>query len=405
MPDPQNRILLLDDDPAILRAYTKVLTSHGWNVETAPDGAQAIQKLRGLSFGAIVSDVSMPQMGGLDFLRIVREHDLDVPVILMTGQPELDSAMRAVEYGAFRYLLKPIDAEVLDETVRCAVRLHEMARLKREALETVGVERGRLGDRAGLEARFAMALNLFWMAYQPIVSVRQRSVFGYEALLRCYEPTLPTPGEVLNAAERLGRVHDLGRAIRARVATEADNSPEGVKTFVNLHALDLNDEKLYATDSSFARMATRSVLEITERVSLDGVKDVVSRVKRLRAMGFQIAVDDLGAGYAGLSSYSQLEPDIAKIDMSLVRDIDSSPRKQSIVRSMKKLCDELGTVVVAEGVETRAECNVLVELGCDLLQGYLFAKPDRGFPPPQWPEEIGGQSEPLLREVGAPAAS
>jgi EAL domain-containing protein (putative c-di-GMP-specific phosphodiesterase class I) len=403
MPDSQNRILLVDDDSAVLRAYTKVLTSHGWNVEVASDGTQAIQKLGGAKFGAIVSDVSMPQMGGLDFLRVVREHDLDVPVILMTGQPELDSAIRAVEYGAFRYLLKPIEAELLDETVRCAVRLHEMARLKRQALETVGVERGRLGDRAGLEARFSMALNLFWMAYQPIVSPRQRSVFGYEALLRCYEPTLPTPGEVLNAAERLGRVHDLGRAIRARVATESDTSPDGVKIFINLHALDLNDEKLYATDSSLARIATRTVLEVTERVSLDGVKDVVSRVKRLRAMGFQIAVDDLGAGYAGLSSYSQLEPDIAKIDMSLVRDIDTSPRKQSIVRSMKKLCDELGTLVVAEGVETVGESDVLTGLGCDLLQGYLFAKPERGFPAPQWSDQTGGQSEPAPRPTGAPA--
>jgi EAL domain-containing protein (putative c-di-GMP-specific phosphodiesterase class I) len=397
MPDPQNRILLVDDDAAVLRAYTKVLTSRGWNVEAAGDGTQAVEKLRGAPFGAIVSDVSMPQMGGLDFLRVVREHDLDVPVILMTGQPELDSAIRAVEYGAFRYLVKPIEPELLDGTVRRAVRLHEMARLKREALEAVGVERGRLGDRAGLEARFAMALNLFWMAYQPIVSLRERSVFGYEALLRCYEPTLPTPGEVLNAAERLGRVHDLGRAIRARVSTEADKAPDSVMIFINLHALDLNDEKLYEADSSLARIATRTVLEVTERVSLDGVKNVVSRVKRLRAMGFQIAVDDLGAGYAGLSSYSQLEPDIAKIDMSLVRDIDSSPRKQSIVRSMKKLCDELGTLVVAEGVETPAECHVLTELGCDLLQGYVFAKPERGFPVPQWPGEVGTQGDSASR--------
>src|SRR5580700_6632213 len=73
MPDARNRILLVDDDPTVLRAYTKVLTSHGWKVEAAPDGKQAIEHLRGAPFGAIVSDVSMPQMGGLDFLRVVRE--------------------------------------------------------------------------------------------------------------------------------------------------------------------------------------------------------------------------------------------------------------------------------------------------------------------------------------------
>jgi EAL domain-containing protein (putative c-di-GMP-specific phosphodiesterase class I) len=95
-------------------------------------------------------------------------------------------------------------------------------------------------------------------------------------------------------------------------------------------------------------------------------------------------VDDLGAGYAGLSSFSQLEPDIAKIDMSLVRGIDSDARKQSIVRSMTRLCDELGTLVVVEGVETTAERDTLVDLGCDLLQGFLFAKPERGFRLPVW---------------------
>ena len=125
-------------------------------------------------------------------------------------------------------------------------------------------------------------------------------------------------------------------------------------------------------------------MEVTERVSLDGVRNVVSRVGKLRAMGFKIAVDDLGAGYAGLTSYSQLEPDIAKIDISLVRDIDSASRKQRIVRSMKTLCDELDTLVVAEGVETAAERDTLAGLGCDLLQGFLFAKPNRDFQAPQW---------------------
>jgi len=101
-------------------------------------------------------------------------------------------------------------------------------------------------------------------------------------------------------------------------------------------------------------------------------------------MGFRIAVDDLGAGYAGLTSFTQLEPEIAKLDMSLVRGIDADPRRQSIVLSMKRLCDELDIAVVAEGVETVGERDALAELGCHLLQGYLFAKPAEGFMMPQW---------------------
>jgi EAL domain-containing protein (putative c-di-GMP-specific phosphodiesterase class I)/ActR/RegA family two-component response regulator len=383
-PSARRRILLVDDDPSVQRAYCIALFRSGWDVTAETDAKEAILRLGAGTFEAIVSDIAMPTISGLEFLKVVREYDLDVPVILMTGAPDLDSAVRAVEFGAFRYLQKPVSTRLLDETLLSAVRLHDLARLKRRALEIVGSEGGRIGDLAGLEARFAAALKQLYVVFQPIVSLRERRAIGYEALVRSGEPTLPSPANVLQAAERLGRVHDLGRAIRASVSKAAESAPAGVKLFVNLHPLDLNDEDLYAVDSRLAKIASRVVLEITERASLDGVKDVVAQVKRLRAIGFQIAVDDLGAGYAGLTSYSQLEPEIAKIDMSLVRGVDSDARKRSIVGAMTKLCDELGTMVVAEGVETPGERDTLAKVGCDLLQGYLFAKPDRGFPLPCW---------------------
>jgi EAL domain-containing protein (putative c-di-GMP-specific phosphodiesterase class I) len=153
---------------------------------------------------------------------------------------------------------------------------------------------------------------------------------------------------------------------------------------VNLHSADLNDEELFSEGAPLSKMAARVVLEVTERASLYGVKNVATCVARLKALGFQIAIDDLGAGYAGLTSFTQLEPKIAKLDMSLVRGVDADSRRQAIIGSMKKLCDELGMLVVAEGVETAAERDVLADLGCDLLQGYLFARPGRGFGAPRW---------------------
>jgi EAL domain-containing protein (putative c-di-GMP-specific phosphodiesterase class I) len=131
-------------------------------------------------------------------------------------------------------------------------------------------------------------------------------------------------------------------------------------------------------------LADRVVLEITERASLDGVDDARNKVARLRKMGFRIAVDDLGAGYAGLTSFATLEPEFVKLDMTLVRGIDQSPTKQKLVRSVSGLCKELGMMVVGEGVETRAERDILVGCGCDLLQGYLIARPDRPFPGYSW---------------------
>jgi EAL domain-containing protein (putative c-di-GMP-specific phosphodiesterase class I) len=152
-----------------------------------------------------------------------------------------------------------------------------------------------------------------------------------------------------------------------------------MKVFINLHSLDLNDEELYSITSPLSLVANQIVLEVTERASLVGVRGLSDRVLRLREIGFQIAVDDLGAGYAGLNSFTQLNPEIIKLDMSLIRGVDRDPKKQSVIRSMAKLSKELGMISVAEGVETKNERDMIQQLGCDLLQGYLFAKPSRGF--------------------------
>jgi CheY-like chemotaxis protein len=190
---------------------------------------------------AIISDISMPEMTGLEFLRLVRRHDLDVPVILVTAQPDVKTAIEAVEHGAFRYLLKPVALAVLIEGVGYAVRLHRMARVKREAFE-MGERQGRwLGDRAGLEGRFQRALDQLWIAYQRIVVGNSPQVFGYEALARSAESGFETPAELFAVADQLGRLHDLGRAIRSRVAEDAERAPGGCLLFVNVHAEDLND--------------------------------------------------------------------------------------------------------------------------------------------------------------------
>jgi EAL domain-containing protein (putative c-di-GMP-specific phosphodiesterase class I)/CheY-like chemotaxis protein len=378
------RLLLVDDDAAVLKAYEKALARPGTTVTTARNGKEAVECVKAGPFDVIVSDISMPEMTGLEFLRAIRAYNIDVPVILMTGAPDLESAARAVEYGAFRYLTKPVAAPLLIETVERAARLHKLASVKRAALDLPGTDGGRLGERAALDVRFAFAMSRLWMAFQPIVAWRQRSVFGYEALLRSDEPQMKSPADILDAAERLGRLNDLGQLVRARVATAAADAPPEARLFVNLHSADLNDEELYSPDAPLSQVADRVVLEVTERASLHGVKNLAAAVGKLKALGFQIAIDDLGAGYAGLTSFTQLQPEIAKLDMSLVRGVDADVRRQSIVRSMKGLCDELGMLVIAEGVETAAERDTLAELGCDLLQGYLFAKPGRGFGAVSW---------------------
>jgi EAL domain-containing protein (putative c-di-GMP-specific phosphodiesterase class I) len=369
-------ILAVDDEPSVLSLLARVLEP-SFEVVTCSRGIDAVAQISQGGFSAVISDVRMPGMTGLDLLRAIREHDADLPVLLVTGQPSWEGAAEAIEYGVFRYLPKPFDLEGLRDTVTQATQLYRLARLKREALSIGGIAGP--SDRAGLEASFSRALASFGMAFQPIVSLSTKSVFGYEALLRSAEPTLPHPADVLDAAERLGATRKLGRAVRAFAAHSRCQMERDWLLFVNLHPTDLLDPELTEPQSPLMAMADHVVLEITERAPLSGLEEVRERVHELRRLGFRIAVDDLGAGYAGLTSFATLDPDIVKLDMNLVRGIEGSTVKRKLVGSVASLCREMDMLIVAEGVETTAERDVLADLGCDLFQGFLFARPASAF--------------------------
>ena len=239
-------------------------------------------------------------------------------------------------------------------------------------------------EAGGLAQSFDLALAKLWLNYQPIVRSQDGAVFGYEALMRTSEPTLPAPGLLLDAAERLHRTADLGRTVRSRASLPFSDAPAGALLFVNLHPEDLLDPMLYDPGSALSGFAPRTVLEITERAAISDLGALPERVQRLRELGFRIAVDDLGAGYSGLTSFAALAPEFVKLDMSLIRDVDKDSMRQRIVRSMASLCREVGAQVVAEGIEREAERDTVVSLGCDYVQGYFVARPDRPFPCVNW---------------------
>jgi EAL domain-containing protein (putative c-di-GMP-specific phosphodiesterase class I)/ActR/RegA family two-component response regulator len=374
------RVLIVDDDESLGRALARQLSRSGYEVVVHHQGRTALDAIRGGGFEAIVSDIEMPTLSGIELLRAVRDHDRDLPVILITGAPAIGTAADAVEHGAFRYLIKPLELSDFTNTVRRASQFYRLARAKREAQALLGTGTGEGSDRLALEVSFERALDSLWIAFQPIVRASDRSIFGYEALLRSGESALPHPGAVLDAAERLNALPRLGRVIRERAAEPMLEADPSWLLFLNLHPEDLLDPVLHAEDTPLAAITSRVVLEITERASLHKVSDLRTRVAALRERGYRIAVDDLGAGYAGLSSFAQLEPDLVKLDMTLVRDVHKTPVKRKLVASMTQVCKELGLLVVAEGVECAEERDVLVEVGCDLLQGYHFAKPGKAFP-------------------------
>ncbi len=374
-PPAPARILVADDEPLVVSGLRRWLDQAGYQVSMAHGGREAVRLASERHFDVVVTDIHMPDMDGLELLRTLRGLDEDVAVVLMTGDPRVETAVSAVELGASQYLLKPIDHERLRRTIERAVLLRRMARAKREALRLLSAAGHEPLPSTERVERFERALDGIFLAFQPIFRGPHKVLFGYEALLRSRMPELPSPLAVLREAEELARLPGLGRRVRRRAASVFTNMPEGALLFVNLHPNDLLDDDLYDPHTPLSEVARRTVLEITERASLEGISDLRTRTAELRRLGFRIALDDLGAGYAGLNSFATLEPEIVKLDMALVRGLHLSSVKQKLVRSMINACRELDILVVGEGVETREEFDALIALGCPLLQGYLLGAP------------------------------
>ncbi len=371
------RVLVVDGDPVHRAELGALLVRARFEVSCVGTVAEALRAMRsGEPFSTVVTGRVEPGPSGIGLLASVRAIDPELPVVVLTASPCIESAAETVRQGGFRYLVRPVDPTVVVDTVRSAAAHRQVSELKRLALEFCSTAELDLAERIRLERPFQDALAGTYVAFQPIIDGFERRAFGFEALVRSKHPELSNPGALFGAATKLGRLHDLGRTIRRHVGERAREFPSSALVFVNVHPADLADPALYDPREPLSRMAPRVVLEITERTSLDDVDDLRGRIQRLRALGFRIAVDDLGAGYAGLASIGQLEPDVVKLDMALIRGIDGDARKARLVGALISACRrDLSIEVVAEGIETEGEERALLALGARMLQGYRFGRP------------------------------
>lgn len=217
----------------------------------------------------------------------------------------------------------------------------------------------------------------FEYAYQPIVDLATRSIYAHEALVR------GPHGE--SAASVLAQVNDENRYRfdqACRVKAVAGAARLGMQGYLSINFLPNAVYRPEVCIRSTLEAATRHsfptdkiIFEVTEGERVQDRPHLVDIFRAYRRFGFQTAIDDFGAGYAGLNLLAEYQPDIVKIDMDLVRNIDHSPARQTIVRAVTGMCKELGIRVLAEGIETRAERDFLAGCGISLMQGYWFSPP------------------------------
>lgn len=235
------------------------------------------------------------------------------------------------------------------------------------------------------ELRDAIKGNQFVQYFQPQVALCTGEVKSVEALIRWDHPTrgLILPGEFLPVAEDAGLIDSIGEwVLEEAITTLASwrNGPlSGLRIAVNIEASQfmLNDfaQNLLSLLDKHAVPPLLLEIEVTESVVMNEINVVVSTLNTLRAAGVRIAVDDFGTGYSSLSYLQDLPLDVLKIDRSFVQRLEHQSSNQSVANTVMLLAEGLKLETVAEGVETSTQFDQVRQLGCDLVQGYYFAKP------------------------------
>ena len=217
----------------------------------------------------------------------------------------------------------------------------------------------------------------FTMAFQPIVNVQTREIFAHEALVRGVnnEPS----GEVFSHVNE-GNRYRFDQSCRVKAVQLA--SELKVSCFLSINFMpnavyqpELCIRTTLEAAKEYGFPIDRMIFEITEGEKVDDVPHVREIVEHYKKQGFLTAIDDFGAGYSGLNLLAEVPVDMVKLDMALIRDIDKARSRQVITKGILQVCRELSMRVIAEGIETREEMEVLRDLGVELFQGFYFARP------------------------------
>jgi EAL domain-containing protein (putative c-di-GMP-specific phosphodiesterase class I) len=231
----------------------------------------------------------------------------------------------------------------------------------------------------------------FTMAFQPVVDIHRREVFAYEALAR--GPNGEPAAAVFDCVNEANQ-YAFDQMCRSKAILLATQLGLPVRLALNFlpNAIYHPEVCVHATLAVAEKAgfpARRIIFEITEAEPVADVVRLAALIREYRRSGFRTAIDDFGAGFSGLGLLADLQPNYVKLDMGLIRDIDADRVRRVIVKGIMATCQALAIDVVAEGVETIGEMDVLCDLGMRFFQGYLFARPAlEALPPVRWPDTL-----------------
>ncbi|MBA2174468.1 EAL domain-containing protein [Halobacillus locisalis] len=245
------------------------------------------------------------------------------------------------------------------------------------------------------------------MHFQPIIHTTTKTVQGYEALTRFPQSnSFSNPMELFQFAEEMNQLFRLEKQTRElAIELMSNHLHPHQKLWVNLSPNVIHDKNFtpgfthsVLKDSTIS--PNQIVFEITEQSAITDFDSFRELLNHYREQGFTIAVDDVGSGYSSLQAISEIKPDYLKVDRSLITDIHTSSEKQFMLEALQQISLKMGSILIAEGVETEQEFSQLNSMGVEMMQGYYFAKPT--FPPPEVPSNLMVPNHAYNRDQQAP---
>jgi len=250
-------------------------------------------------------------------------------------------------------------------------------------------EKEREGQRRSVQLARVIRLGLVHSVYQPIVDIVDRRVVGFEALTRVGSGRFESVETLFKVAEADDTLWSLERLCRRKALEGVPALAPDQLLFLNIEPSSAHDPELtgpqFLDGLATAGLSPHQVvLELTEHSAVRDFAAFRKTLDRFRSLGFRLAMDDVGSGYAGLKSIAEIAPDFIKADMHLVRGLHASPIKRELIDTMQRFSESTGIMLVAEGVESAEELAALVGVGVRCAQGYLFARPGAPAPVPDW---------------------
>lgn len=378
-------VLVVDDSDLQRLVSAELLRSLGIShIYEAANGLEALQLLykEKLKPAVMLVDLHMPRMDGIELIQEVAKLKLNISIIIVSGADTmlldtLGSMVRAWKLPMLGALPKPLNGQALVSSLQ---RFHLMNQPEAELEQGLNCN----ASPSALDVQRAIRLGQIKPFYQPKVSLKHAQVVGFEALARWCDPAkdIVLPSEFIDVATDHGLLKELTLSMLDSILAD-------MKAWNSLDIFPIISLNLAVTlleDPSFANQiirrvkhanipSTKILLEITESALMKDQAVALGSIGRLKLNGFSFSIDDYGTGFSSMQQLSRIAFSELKIDRSFVCRVSESAHLANIVHSALDIGQRLGLTTVAEGVETLEELNILREMGCDEIQGYLFARP------------------------------